>query len=166
MSAIAKARPRELKGWHVLILFLVFFGIMLGVNVFMVVQAVRTFPGEVNTRPYEAGLVYNRTLKQMATERALGWRARVDAIETGPSGTRISVRWSDAAAKPLSGAVVKGKIVRPATEAQSHDLTFIEAAPGMYVAVTKAAAGAWDLSVTATDSGGEHRTAQRRVVWP
>jgi nitrogen fixation protein FixH len=102
----------------------------------------------------------------MATERALGWRARVEAIETGPTGTRISVRWSDAAAKPLTGAVVTGKLVRPATASQSHDLTLIEAAPGVYVAVTKAAPGAWDLSVKATDARGEHRTAQRRVVWP
>jgi nitrogen fixation protein FixH len=166
MSAVAKVQPRELKGWHVLIMFLVFFGVMLGVNVYMVVQAVRTFPGEVNSRPYEAGLAYNRTLKAMATERALGWRARVDAIETGPSGTRIVVRWSDAADQPLAGAVVKGKIVRPATEAQNHDLAFTQTDPGVYAAVVKAAPGAWDLSVTATDARGEHRTAERRVVWP
>jgi len=166
MSALAKAQPRELKGWHVLIMFLVFFGVMLGVNVYMVVQAIRTFPGEVNSRPYEAGLAYNRTLKAMATERALGWRARVDAIETGPSGTRIVVRWSDAADQPLAGAVVKGKIVRPATEAQNHDLAFTQTDPGVYAAVVKAAPGAWDLSVTATDGRGEHRTAERRVVWP
>jgi len=166
MSAVAKAQPRELKGWHVLIMFLVFFGVMLGVNVYMVVQAVRTFPGEVNSRPYEAGLAYNRTLKAMATERALGWRARVDTIDTRAAGTRIIVRWSDASAQPLASAMVKGKLVRPATEAQNHDLAFTEIAPGTYAAVVKAAPGAWDLSVTATDARGEHRTAERRVVWP
>jgi nitrogen fixation protein FixH len=166
MTAIAKSPARELKGWHVLIMLLVFFGTMLGVNVFMVVQAVRTFPGEVNSRPYEAGLAYNRTLKQMATERALGWRARVESIDTGPSGTRLTVSWRDAAAQPLTGAVVKGQIIRPATAVQSHDLAFTETAPGVYVAVTRAGAGGWDLSVTATDQRGEHRTAQRRVVWP
>ena len=166
MSAVAKAQPRELKGWHVLIMFLVFFGVMLGVNIYMVVQAVRTFPGEVNSRPYEAGLAYNRTLKAMATERALGWRARVDTIDTHAAGTRIIVRWSDASAQPLASAMVKGKLVRPATEAQNHDLAFTEIAPGTYAAVVKAAPGAWDLSVTATDARGEHRTAERRVVWP
>ncbi len=166
MTALAKPQVRELKGWHVLIMFLAFFGVMLGVNIYMVVQAVRTFPGEVNSRPYEAGLAYNRTLKAMATERALGWRARVDAIETTAVGTRIVVRWSNASAQPLMGAMVKGKIVRPATEAQSHDLAFTEIEPGAYAAVVKAAPGAWDLSVTATDARGEHRTAQRRVVWP
>ena len=166
MSAVAKTQPRELKGWHVLIMFLVFFGVMLGVNVYMVVQAVRTFPGEVNSRPYEAGLAYNRTLKAMATERALGWRARVDATETTASGTRIIVRWTNASAQLLAGAVVNGKIVRPATEAQNHDLVFTEIEPGVYAAVVKAAPGAWDLSVTATDARGEHRTAERRVVWP
>jgi nitrogen fixation protein FixH len=166
MSVLAKVQPRELKGWHVLIIFLVFFGVMLGVNIYMVVQAVRTFPGEVNTRPYEAGLAYNRTLEAMATERALGWRARVDAIETSAAGTRIVVRWSDATAQPLVSAVVKGKIVRPATETQNHALAFTETEPGVYAALVKAAPGAWDLSVTATDVRGEHRTAERRVVWP
>ena len=166
MTALAKPQVRELKGWHVLIMFLAFFGVMLGVNIYMVVQAVRPFPGEVNSRPYEAGLAYNRPLKAMATERALGWRARVDAIETTASGTRIIVRWSDASAQPLAGAMLKGKIVRPATEAQNHDLVFKETEPGVYAAVVKAAPGAWDLSVTATDVHGEHRTAERRVVWP
>ncbi len=166
MSALAKAQPRELKGWHVLIMFLVFFGVMLGVNIYMVVQAIRTFPGEVNTRPYEAGLAYNRTLKAMATERALGWRAKVEVIASSAAGTRIVVRWRDASAKPLVGAMVKGKIVRPATEAQNHDLVFTETEPGVYAVLVKATPGAWDLSVTATDARGEHRTAERRVVWP
>jgi nitrogen fixation protein FixH len=75
------------------------------------------------------------------------------------------VRWSDATAGPLNGAIVTGKIVRPATQTQSHDLVFIQTAPGLYVAKVKAAPGAWDLSVTAADHRGEHRTAERRVVW-
>ena len=162
-SAIAPAR--ELKGWHVLIIFIVFFGIMLGVNVLMVVQAIRTFPGEVNSQPYEAGLAYNHTLKQMATERALGWRAKIDSISPLGAVTSISVRWSDASAGPLNGVIVTGKIVRPATQTQSHDLVFVQTAPGLYVAKVKAAPGAWDLSVTAADQRGEHRTAERRVVW-
>ena len=155
----------QLTGWHVLIIFCVFFGIMLSVNILMVVQAIRTFPGEVNSQPYEAGLAYNHTLKQQATERALGWRAKVDHITASPASTIIAVQWLDAAGRPLSGVKVVGKIIRPATEKQSQDLRFVERAAGLYEAQFSAPPGAWDLSVTATDARGEHRTAQRRVDW-
>ena len=155
----------QLTGWHVLIIFVVFFGIMLSVNILMVVQAIRTFPGEVNSQPYEAGLAYNHTLKEQATERALGWRAKVDHITVSSTGTVIAVQWLDAAGHPLSGAKVAGQIIRPATEKQSHDLRFVEQSAGLYEAKVTAAPGAWDLSVTATDARGEHRTAQRRVDW-
>ena len=84
-------RRVQLTGWHVLIIFVLFFGIMLSVNILMVVQAISTFPGEVSSQPYEAGLTYNHTLKQQATERALGWRAKVDHITVSPTGTVIAV---------------------------------------------------------------------------
>lgn len=47
----------QLTGWHVLIIFLVFFGIMLSVNILMVVQAIRTFPGEVSSQPDRKSVV-------------------------------------------------------------------------------------------------------------
>lgn len=164
-AAVATAKDGKLTGWHVLIIFVLFFGIMLSVNVLMVVQAIRTFPGEVSSQPYEAGLAYNHALKEQATERALGWRAKVDSITPSPTQTVIAVQWVDAAGKPLSGVKVVGQIMRPATEKQSHDLSFVERSAGFYEARVKAPPGAWDLSVTATDNRGEHRVAQRRVVW-
>ena len=158
-------QPGQLTGWHVLIIFVLVFGIMLSVNILMVVQAIRTFPGEVNSQPYEAGLAYNHTLRQQASERALGWRAKVDHITASSTGTVIAVQWLDAAGHPLSGAKVAGQIIRPATERQSHNLRFVEQSAGLYEAKVTAAGGAWDLSVTATDARGEHRTAQRRIDW-
>lgn len=155
----------KLTGWHVLIIFVLLFGIMLSVNILMVVQAIRTFPGEVSSQPYEAGLAYNHTLKQQATERALGWRAKVDHITASPTSTVIAVQWLDAAGHPLSGAKVVGQIIRPATEKQSHALRFVERAAGLYEAQVTAPPGTWDLTVTATDTRGEHRTAQRRIDW-
>jgi nitrogen fixation protein FixH len=164
-SVAAPDTAGKLTGWHVLLIFVLFFGIMLSVNVYMVVQAIRTFPGEVSSQPYEAGLAYNHHLKDMATERALGWRAKVQDLAPTAAGTRIAVQWMDAAGKPLSDVKVVGDIVRPATEKQSHSLVFAEVSPGLYQTTVKAPPGAWDLSVTATDGRGEHRTAERRVVW-
>ena len=67
----------EIKGWHVLLALLGFFGAVSAVDVGMAVQAYRTFPGEVSASPYEDGLQFNRTLAERAEARALGWKASV-----------------------------------------------------------------------------------------
>ncbi|HJV40493.1 FixH family protein, partial [Caulobacter sp.] len=77
---IPKASPEKgrITGWHVLIGIVLFFAIVIGVDTIFMVQAYRTFSGEVASNPYEAGLAFNRTLAQRQREAALGWSASVD----------------------------------------------------------------------------------------
>ena len=137
-----------------------FFGVVIAVNVGFVMMAVRTFPGQVSVTPYEDGLVYNRTLRQLALQDHLGWRASAAAA---PDTVAVEVR--DRSGAPVAGLAVTGKLERPATEAGRIVLTFHEAAPGRYLARQAGLAGAWDLTASAVDAAGQTFIAERRLAW-
>ncbi|QUD87536.1 FixH family protein [Phenylobacterium montanum] len=162
---MSAAKPFRLTGWHVLGLFVLFFGTDIAINTGFIVYAVKTFPGEVAGEPYEAGIAYNKTLAEQAAEAKLGWAARVETPAPAGRGEAILVRWADKDGRPLTRLTVTGDIKRPATEAQNLNLRFAETEPGLYRAVAPAAPGAWDLSVTAANGQGEKRTAERRLIW-
>jgi nitrogen fixation protein FixH len=161
--SLSETRPAFiLKGWHVLVGFVVFFGLVIAVNTVFMVQAYRTFPGETSVTPYEDGLAYDATLKQMRDQKALGWRI---AAGVAPSG-RVKVEAFDRAGAPLRGLRVSGDLTRPATETGRRTIAFQEAAPGVYVASEGVLNGAWDLDVTALDERGHKAVAERRLVLP
>lgn len=159
------SKPFRFTGWHFLACMIVFFGIDIAINVGFVVQSIRTFPGEVADDPYEAGVAYDHTLAREAVEQKLGWLASVGSAATGGKGEAILARWTDRSGRPLSGLTVTGLLRRPATEQEDSSLRFTEIAPGAYRAVAAVAPGAWDLDVTAADSRGDQRTAERRLIW-
>ena len=155
------ARTFTLNGWHVLAGFILFFGIVIGLDVVFATLAYRSFPGQSASDPYEAGIEYNRTLAQRRQEAALGWRAEADA-----AGAVINIRIVDRGGAPVRGLQVAGTATRPATEAGAVALTFRETEPGRYVAASPAARGAWDVAVTARNTAGARFEAERRLIWP
>jgi nitrogen fixation protein FixH len=151
----------RLTGWHVLAMIVGFFATVIAVDVTFTVLAVRTFPGEVSVTPYEDGLLYNRTLAQLAAQEKLGWRAAA-AAEAG----QVIVELRDRGGAPLSGLTLSGKLERPATEAGRKQLAFREVRPGLYAAAPGGLAGTWDLTAVATDGRGRRFEAERRLTWP
>lgn len=160
MSHVATAKPFALTGWHVLAGFVLFFAIVIGLDVSFATLAYRSFPGQSANDPYEAGIEYNRTLAQRRTEAALGWRAEVSKAATG-----LALEVQDRTGRPLRGLTVTGQATRPATEAGQQTLSFRETVPGTYVAAPPAGAGGWDVSITARDRQGRLFEAQRRLQW-
>ena len=161
----------QLKGWHVLLALLGFFGAVTAVDVGMAVQAYRTFPGEVAATPYEDGLQFNRTLAERAEARALGWKASVRAsvlgggAELGGGRAQIRVTIDDRAGQPVRGVRLAGRLERPATEAGRIPLRFTESRPGVYLAVAPETPGAWDLTLTGEDASGAPFDAESRITW-
>jgi nitrogen fixation protein FixH len=162
MSLSETRPPFIIRGWHVLIGFIVFFGLVIAVNTVFMVQAYRTFPGETSVTPYEDGLAYDATLKQMRDQKALGWRLTAGASDAG----RVQVQAFDKAGAPLRGLRMTGELTRPATETGRKTVALQETAPGVYVAAEGVLNGAWDLNVTALDERGHKAVAQRRLVLP
>lgn len=157
----AAIEPRfRIKGWHVLLGFVAFFGVVIAVDTGFIIMSVRSFPGQVSVTPYEDGLVYDRKLAQVAAQERLGWRASA-AAEPGA----VVVELRDRAGSALTGLAVTGKLERPATEAGRLTLHFQEAGPGHYVARPGGLAGAWDLTAVAFGARGERFEAERRLTW-
>jgi nitrogen fixation protein FixH len=162
MTAAAKAPGFILKGWHVLIALVLFFGVDIAVNAYFIVSAYRTFPGETTLTPYEDGVAYNAALAQKRAQAALGWR-----VEAGQDvAQRIRVDVSDRTGAPLERLQVSAHLQRPATDAGQQTLSLTPSRAGVYLSAPVALRGAWDLEVTARDGPGRIATADRRLSLP
>jgi nitrogen fixation protein FixH len=150
----------RIKGWHVLLGFVAFFGVVIAVDTGFIIMSVRSFPGQVSVTPYEDGLVYDRKLAQIAAQERLGWRA---AAAAQPDAVVVDIR--DRAGAPLKGLDVTGKLERPATEAGRLTLRFQETSAGRYVARPGRLTGAWDLTAVASGADGQRFEAERRLTW-
>ena len=153
---------RQLKGWHVLLIMLAFFGVMFTVNGFFLYSAITSFPGEDVEKSYLQGLSYNETLEARRAQAELGWTVRA-----GLSGAdTIAVEVSGADGAPVGGLNVKAKLRRLAAGAQDVTVALSPAgSPGFYS--TKLAgldSGQWQMIVTATDISGDVKLEARKDV--
>jgi nitrogen fixation protein FixH len=157
---IAKASSEKgrITGWHVLIGVVLFFSTVIAVDIVFMVQAYRTFSGEVASNPYETGLAFNRTLAQRQKEAALGWSASVET----PEGKAVVVKVVDRDAKPLDGLSLTGVLERPATETGRQTLNFRSLGGGRYQAAARLN-GAWDLRATARNAKDAFEVETRLV---
>lgn len=161
MSEASAHAGFRLTGWHVLAAVVGFFAVVIGVDVSFAVAAYRTFPGEVSVTPYEDGILYNKTLAQLAAQEKLGWKA---AAAAEPGAVVLIVH--DRAGSAVRGLKVTGKLERPATESGRLTPRFSETAPGRYEARLGREIGAWDLTAEARDAQGHLFIAERRLTWP
>ena len=134
----------ELKGHHVLMVLVGFFGVMLIVNGIFVYFALATFSGGDTTNPYRKGLDYNETLAAAERLAARGWQAEIGYDDK--SG-HLSVSVRDRAGAPVTGLGLAAAFSRPATEKEDRTVGLTEAEPGVYTAEIMLAPGAWVISV-------------------
>ncbi|MGH1421564.1 MAG: FixH family protein [Hyphomonas sp.] len=144
-------RSRELKGWHVLMWMLGFFGIMFAVNGVFLYQALTSFPGEDVEKSYLQGLNYNDTLNARAAQEALGWTAAI-GVEDG----MLIVAISDDANVPVSGLNLSGTIHRQSTTKNDMILQFSALGNETYAApIPGLGQGLWGVDVSAHHEGEE-----------
>ena len=145
------ASGRELKGWHVLLIMLGFFGVMFAVNGVFLYHAITSFPGEDVKKSYVQGLNYNDTLSARAAQAELGWTA-----EAGLQDGELVFRLRDAEGAPLSNYAVIGEIRRTATRGADQAIIYNARANGEYFADAGALApGQWSLRINVMDPAAE-----------
>jgi nitrogen fixation protein FixH len=156
---------RELKGTHVLIALLAFFGVTLAVNIALATYAISSFSGEDVAKPYQQGLDYNKALAARAAQRDLGWSASINLVRAGDAGGIVSatIKGKDGAAR--LGLKIEASLRRP-TDARLDRTILLDAlATGEYrAALDGLAAGQWDVIVRTSAGEGTPFEAQRRVV--
>ncbi|MEO0465645.1 MAG: FixH family protein [Pseudomonadota bacterium] len=158
------ADSRELKGGHVLLWLLAFFGVMFAVNGVFLYQAIVSFPGEDIPKSYLQGLQYNDVLAARSAQADLGWRA-----EMGVEDGALLVRLNDTENAPISGRVVVGGIRHSATTAMDTPLVFRAAGGGLYAAsLADLPSGHWESFASVIDPDTETVifTAHKSVTLP
>lgn len=158
---------RELKGWHVLVMILAFFGVTIGVNSIFVSYALSTFAGEDVKQPYQKGLEYNQQLAGRQAQAALGWQASIAARREANGEALVMVRLRNSEEQPLSALDVDVQLRHPVNAHLDRSLKLKALGDGVYEArVADLKRGQWDVVASTRNSENVAFTASRRVVLP
>ncbi|MEM1146862.1 MAG: FixH family protein [Pseudomonadota bacterium] len=157
-------QQRELKGWHVLLIMMAFFGVMFAVNGVFLYHAITSFPGEDVKKSYVQGLNYNQTLAARAAQTERGWQA-----EAGLQENSLVFRLSDADGQPVSNQMVIGELRRLATDAEDQAVVFRAGPAGEYIADLGAPTpGRWSVRIYVMDAASDAVmfTASKTLIVP
>ena len=154
MSDATQPRERQLTGWHVLAIFVGAFGIIIGVNVYMAVNAVRTFPGLEVSSSYADSQDFDLRLE---AQEALGWVAEV---ELDAEAGILTLHLNDEAGRPVAPAELQALLTRPTNQEEDQQLTLSRNA-GAFTAPVAISPGRWRLRLTGEARDG---TAYRHNI--
>ena len=156
-----------LKGGHVLMMFIAFFGVMMAVNGAMAYFAVTTFSGEDVSQPYQKGLEFNKTLAARAAQAKLGWHVAVDLERSAGAGGTVAVTIKGKDGAALDGLTVNAFLRRPTDATMDKTMPLSASGNGVYSAAVPAlAAGQWDVIAQTTAADGTAFEAHRRIDLP
>lgn len=138
-----KKSPKPLTGWNVFFIIFSMFAVVISVNVYFGYKAVTTSSGEIG-HAYLSGLKFNETIAARAKQSELGWQMEL-GFERGAGGDALFIATLlDKDKKPVTGALLSGKVGRPVEAKDDQNLKFVEEKPGVYTAhITKLGPGKW-----------------------
>ncbi len=142
----------ELKGWHVLSMFLLGFGIIISVNLTLAFNAVRTFPGLEVKNSYVASQSFNA---DRAAQIALEWDVTATLRGHDLSLTFVG---ENGAVQPTIDRAIFGRATSVAAD-QEPVFVFDGA---RFTALVDGGAGNWNLRLWATAPDGTQ--FQQRVI--
>lgn len=165
MKSAEARKPFTLRGVHVLVAMLAFFGVVIGVNIAFAVLAVGSFPGEDVKRSYLQGVQYNQMLAERRAQAAIGWQAHADFSESF-EGPRLEVRLNQRDGAAVGGGEVSGVLQWPADARRDIVLTFEPQGDGLFVArVPGLTPGRWRLRARAQDQSGGALDFESELTW-
>ncbi|SFB00693.1 Nitrogen fixation protein FixH [Poseidonocella pacifica] len=135
----------ELRGWHVLTLFIGAFGIIIGVNLVLAFSAVRTFPGLEVRNSYVASQSFDQ---RRASQEALGWQVRAEA-----TAGEVVLFIQDAEGAPVDVRNLDASIGR-ATHVKEDISPVFTFSEGAFRAPLTLRPGNWNIRMTASAPDG------------
>lgn len=143
---------RELKGKHVLIGFLMFFGVIIAVNFTMARLASTSWTGLVVKNSYVASQKFNGELSNAQKQKALGLKS---SVSYGAHTLVLSLY--DADGNILIADALQADIGRPAFEQEDKVLDFMPLPNGRNKINVALEEGVWALTVHGTVDGNYYR---------
>ena len=129
------------------------------VNVFMIYNALHTFPGEAGRDGFDLSNQYANVLATVRQQAALGWRIEADVDAT----QRPTLRLTNSDGSSLGAAMIDAQAERPVGPAETTALIFHPVADETFQADRTLAPGQWDLLLTVRSHARSY-TATRRLV--
>ncbi len=146
---------KPLTGRHVFAIFILAFGIIISVNIFMAYSAIKTFPGVEVENSYIASQTFDQ---RKFDQIGLGWVTHA-SYENGQ--LEFSIRDQDGNA--VHAGIVDAVIGRPTTDRNDERVEFV-IQHGVYTASIPLDAGMWMLKINAVSRQGDPFT-QRFAIW-
>ncbi len=133
-------------------------GVVFAVNVYMVRDAYRTFPGVAGTDGFDLSNQYSQVMMAARRQAALGWQVEAEVT----SEHYPVLRLTDRNGAPLPGAEATARAERPLGPEDVTELTFRPTGDGRYQTDTSLFSGQWDLMLT-VQADGKQFNATRRI---
>ena len=146
MSMAETQRP--LTGWHVLAMFIAFFGVIFAVNFTMAYFANSTWSGLVVANGYVASQSFDDDLAKARAQEALGWDVGFDFTKD-----RIRLTFEDKAGQKIGALSITGDLERTVTDKEDQKLIFQPMGAGVYSAPAVLAPGVWEVEIDAKGNG-------------
>jgi len=163
-AALAPNSPTRKSLW-IPATFVLAFLVVLGVNITLVVMAVRTFSGLETNSAYDQGLGYNTTLAEAAQNAAIGWHADIAITAPDAAQRHLAVTMTDRSGTPLPDLTIKVMLVRPTNAGLDEVILLQPLDHGRYQADFKPSAlGNWDLRLRAERAGTKWQYSERIVL--
>ncbi|WP_097104819.1 FixH family protein [Hoeflea halophila] len=138
-------QPKEFTGKHMLGTMVVFFGVIITVNLIMARFAVTTWSGLVVPNTYIASQQFNSKAAESRAIAALGYR-----VDLETSADAVSILFTDADGDAAFADSLVAQLRRPVGEDQDRDMIFTRYPDGSYRAPGALREGEWIATVTAT----------------
>ncbi len=150
----------EFTGWHMLVSMLVFFAIIIAVNVYLAVSASRTWTGLVVENSYVASQQFNEKERLAREQAALGWHAELRYV---PGQLVLEIRGRDG--QPIDLGAVTVALSRPLGDREDRTVTMVRGADGVYSAVVLLPRGAWNaISIAPSTPHGAFEQHSRLIA--
>ena len=142
------ATQKQLTGWHVLAMFIAFFGVIFSVNFLMAYLANSTWSGLVVANGYVASQSFDKDLAKARAQEALGWKVGFTF-----TANELRLTFSDAQDAAIGNLAITGDLERTVTDKQDQKLAFIHLGAGVYSAPATLSPGVWEVEVDARGDG-------------
>lgn len=148
-QTVVTEKSGKFTGWHMAIIMVAFFAVIVAVNGYMAYVAVNSWTGLTARNGYVASQDFNANLAVQRKQDALGYQS---LLRYSDGAMVFSLR--DRSGEALAGFDVSVKVGRPTHEGEDREIILEETSPGIYRQELKLAPGQWNVDVVANDNAG------------
>jgi nitrogen fixation protein FixH len=135
---------RTFTGWHMAVITISFFAVIIAVNLTLAVFASTSWTGLVVANSYVASQSFNRDTEIARQQQALGWQLKL--IVNRRLATIVIL---DRDNLSIAGLGIRAVLQRPTDEAGDQVLKLKESGSGVYMANATIGSGVWIADITA-----------------